>query len=349
MLYIITTTGKCNLKCKYCGGSFPQMFVPYDVKYDIQSLTELINRDREATVVYYGGEPLLNWKFIKELNQRLKVKRIGIQTNGTLVKNLEYDFWKYFDFALLSIDGDEFITDLNRGKGTYKKVIDSAKYLKGFGKELIARMVVTGKSNIYRDVKHILDLYLFDKVHWQLDVVWDERWDLKTFVTENYLPGIEKLMSQFMENARNGRIIKIVPFLGILSSFYFKKFKYFPCGAGKYSITINSDGRILACPIAVSEEWNNIGLVGKGFKPLTMPQECINCEYFNYCGGRCLYSFMERYWGNEGFKEICDITKKTIDIVLSKTMELNELIDKKIISKDQLRYDPLDDSTEVIP
>ncbi|MEM0131837.1 MAG: putative peptide-modifying radical SAM/SPASM domain-containing protein, partial [Saccharolobus sp.] len=38
MLWILMTTGKCNLRCNYCGGSFPRNVVPYEIKYDIYKL-----------------------------------------------------------------------------------------------------------------------------------------------------------------------------------------------------------------------------------------------------------------------------------------------------------------------
>lgn len=349
MLYIITTTGKCNLKCKYCGGSFSEGLVPYSIKYEIKDLVSKINSDKDATVVYYGGEPLLNWKFIREMNEKLNVKRIGIQTNGTLVENFDTEFWEPFSFALLSIDGDENITDRNRGKGVYRKVIGAAEYLKSLNKELIARMAITGDSSIYNDVMHLINLSMFDKIHWQLDVVWDDPWDVVKFANESYLDGVERLMSIFMENARKGKILKIVPFVGILSAFYFKRFDHFPCGAGKYSITVNTDGRVLACPIAVSEDWNYLGKLGSDLRSINVEEDCRSCSYFGYCGGRCLFSYKERYWGEKGFNDICYITKRTINIVLSKTSELNDLINDGILSKELLYYDPTEDSTEVIP
>lgn len=348
MLYIVTTTGKCNLKCKYCGGSFPKEFVPYNIKYDINKLINILNNDPDATVVYYGGEPLLNGNFIRELNSKIKVKRIGIQTNGTLVTNFDEEFWKPFNFALLSIDGIESLTDKNRGKGVYKKVINSAIYLKSLNKELIARMAVTKDSDVFRDVTHLMNTALFDKIHWQLDVIWDEEWDIIEFSEKNYLPGIEKLMDIFMNNLKNGKVIKIIPIIGILSAHYHKKYEYFPCGAGKYSITINPDGRVLSCPIGISEDWNKLGTI-ENFNLFNSTYDCEKCDYFGYCGGRCLYAFKERYWGENGFKNVCDLTKRTINIILSRTPEIDELIKNRIIKKEDLFYDPTKDSTEVIP
>ena len=347
MLYLVTTTGRCNLKCSYCGGSFDEKLVPYSVKYDIENLVKIIEKDENTTVVYYGGEPLLNPSFIVDLNSRIRGRRIGIQTNGTLVKNFPPEFWKDFSFALISIDGISEITEKNRGKGVYSKVIESAKYLKSLGLETIARMTVTEETDIFRDVMHLYNLNLFDRIHWQLDVVWERRWDLKNYAKNTYIPGIEKLMNEFTKNLKIGRIMGIVPFLGILSSYFFKHYNHFPCGAGQRSITVNTDGKILACPIAPEYEWNQLGDLNS-FKKIETPQ-CNNCKYFGYCGGRCLFSYIERYWGEEGFREICDVTMRTIDIVLEKVNLIEDLIGKGVIKKESLKYDPVLDSTEVIP
>ncbi|MEM3067835.1 MAG: TIGR04084 family radical SAM/SPASM domain-containing protein [Thermoplasmata archaeon] len=347
MLYLVTTTGKCNLKCKYCGGSFDERAVPYSIKYDIEKIVKIINNDDEATIVYYGGEPLLNGKFIRDLNSRINAKRIGIQTNGILVKNYDSEFWKKFDFVLLSIDGDKERTDKNRGNGVYEKVISSAKYLKSLNLEIIGRMTITSESDIYNDVMHLVNLKIFDKIHWQLDVVWDNRWDLKNYADKSYLPGIRKLMDEFIYSIKLKKMLKIVPFLGILSAHFFKPFQHFPCGAGKKSITINTDGRVFACPIAPDYDWNNIGTLDK-YKEIEKPK-CDNCKYFRYCGGRCLFSYMEKYWGEDGFDEICYVTKKTIDIVLERVEELESLSEEGIFDLKELYYDPTLDSTEIIP
>jgi Predicted Fe-S oxidoreductases len=82
------TTGKCNLKCDYCGGSFPANVVPYGVKYDINLLKRLVENDKESTIIFYGGEPLLNYKFIMTVLDNVIAKRYGIQTNGIAVRLL---------------------------------------------------------------------------------------------------------------------------------------------------------------------------------------------------------------------------------------------------------------------
>ncbi|MGC8647028.1 MAG: TIGR04084 family radical SAM/SPASM domain-containing protein [Thermoplasmata archaeon] len=350
VLFLITTTGKCNLRCDYCGGSFDPALVPYNVKYDIKKLIEFLNRFEKKTVVFYGGEPLLNFKFIEEFfKYDIGKVRTGIQTNGTLIRNFNEEFWKNFDFALLSIDGNRDITDIHRGSGVYDKVISGAEYLKSMNIETIARMAISHDNDIFRSVNHLINTGLFDKIHWQLDVIWDIPWDVKSWADKSYLPGIDKLLDIFIENIEKNRILKIVPFLGILNSYYFSKFEHVPCGAGKRSFTINSDGRILACPIAVNEHWSILGNLNGLFSEFSEKLECHRCDYFPYCGGRCLYAYKERFWGEEGFRNICYITQKTVDSVLSRADSIKKILERNNMKIEDLKYDPTEDSTEIIP
>jgi putative peptide-modifying radical SAM enzyme len=350
MLWLILTTGKCNLSCDYCGGSFPNEIVPWNVKYNISELKTAIEKDPKATVIFYGGEPLMNYKFIMKVMDNVRAKRWGIQTNGIGIRLLPEKYWKRMNVALLSIDGREEITDKHRGKGIYKVVVKHAKYLKELGVETIARMAVTQDSDIYEEVMHLLSLGVFDKIHWQLNVIWSERWDFEKWAYTSYLPGIRRLMEYFMSELRKGRVVKIVPFLGVLSAHFFKKYRGVACGAGYDSVTVSTDGRVLSCPIAVREKWAELGNL-KSFRLLDepLPEECRNCEYKNYCGGRCLYAIKEKYWGEEGFKAVDEVTKEYLSIVLSHVGEIVELIKEGVIRLSDLYYDPTEDSTEVIP
>jgi len=348
VLYFVFTTGQCNLKCRYCGGSFSRNLVPWKVLYDIKELTNFIEEDPNATIIFYGGEPLLNIQFIKDVIERVPAKRFGIQTNGLLVEKLKPEYWKEMEVVLLSIDGVEKVTDYYRGRGVYRRVLKAAHYLSkiGFEGDLIARMTVSEKSDIYRDVTHLLSLGIFNHVHWQLDVIWSPPWDNFTmWVKYSYLPGILRLTKLWKMSFNEETPLGIAPFLGIA-----KRARYGgptpPCGAGQDAFSILTNGRILACPIAVDVSWAYLGhiktnspqdLVGK----ISIGEPCTSCKYFRYCGGRCLYAYKERYWGESGFKSICNITKRTIDMVLN-------CLDKDT-PNNAFTYPPFNNSIEIIP
>ncbi|MGC9208729.1 MAG: TIGR04084 family radical SAM/SPASM domain-containing protein [Nitrososphaeria archaeon] len=352
MLWLVYTTGECNLKCSYCGGSFSPSVVPWSVSYSVERLKSLIEEDDEAVVIFYGGEPLLNPGFIMKVMDSIRAKRFGVQTNGTLIERLPDEYWQRMGVVLLSMDGIRQVTDKYRGKGVYDKVLNALQRLKGLGlNRVIARMTATSDTDIYRDVTHLLGLG-FDYVHWQLNAVWSRKWDIASWAEKSYLPGIKRLVELFLDEARAGRVLGIVPFLGILSAHFFGGYTGPPCGAGYRSISITTDGRVLACPIAVYEKWAVLGSIDTGFSLMKppFPERCIKCPYLKYCGGRCLYSIIEGadLWG-ESFDVLDDVTRKTIEAVLSAVPKLESLIKSGTLEPRALMYDPVLDSTEVIP
>ncbi|MEM2310158.1 MAG: TIGR04084 family radical SAM/SPASM domain-containing protein [Candidatus Methanomethylicia archaeon] len=356
MLYILHTTGQCNLNCKYCGGSFPQRLVPWRIEYKIEDLQRFIEGDPNPIIAFYGGEPLLNSKFIMKVMDEIPNAKYVIQTNATLIENLKYEYWLKFDAILLSIDGRREITDYYRGKGVYDKVIEAGRKLReiGYKKDLIARMTVTEKSKIYVEVKHLISIGIFDHIHWQLNVIWSRKWRNFRDWSENYLYGVKMLIKEWLKNAEEGRIIGIAPILGILkTALQDLKIESPPCGSGRTSISISSNGKIYACPIAVDSKWAEIGDLWnnnwKNVKRISIGEPCIKCEYYNYCGGRCLYAYMEKLWGERGFKEICNITKKTIREVLKIKDEVLKLADSGKISLYNMIYPKFSNTIEIIP
>ncbi len=351
MLWFLYTTGCCNLKCKYCGGSFPERIIPKIPTYNIQQLLDFLNQYKSKRIFFYGGEPLLNKKFIEKIIFRVNAKRIGLQTNGILLNKIGREMLNKFDVILISIDGREKITDKYRGKGVYKKVIENVKHIrKIFKGEIIARMTVTEDTDIYEDVNHLLKLGLFDKIHWQLNVIWCEKWNVSTWANRSYFKGLKKLLKMFLKALKRGIVLKIVPIMGIINTFIFKPFTHVPCGAGKYSFTIDTNGRILACPIAVYESWAILGDIYKGLNELKdVKKYCFRCSYFKHCGGRCLYAQYENFWGIDGFKEVCKITIKTIKLIEKIIPTVYDCLNKRVVRIKDLYYNPLNDSTEVIP
>jgi len=361
MLWFIHTTSVCNLRCKYCGGSLPASHAPPLPRYSVEELVDFIERNDPSPIVFfYGGEPLLNTRLIEAVMDSLGNKALyGIQTNATLYRRLSEDYWARFTTVLLSIDGRESITDYWRGVGVYERVTEALLYLRGVRarrggpSRIIARMTATHTTNIYIDVMHLLQGLGFDKVHWQLNVVWSREWDLRGWADNSYLPGLVRL-ARWVSKRVEARLEKIVPFHGIVSALYNGGFNWPPCGAGKDAFAINTDGRILACPIAVSEKWATLGSLRQGYRPSSsslLPEECRKCPYFPLCGGRCLYAQLERsYWSPRGLMEIEYVTKKTINIVLRYvTPAVEKSIEEGKLSLRELSYDPLVESTEVVP
>jgi putative peptide-modifying radical SAM enzyme len=355
LLYFILTTGECNLSCRYCGGSFPMDQVPWKINYELKLLKNFIEKDDDATIAFYGGEPLVNSKFVEEVIDKIGAKRFVIQTNGILIDRLREDCWNRMDAILLSIDGTEKTTDYYRGDSVYQSVIKAAKKLKkiGYHGDLIARMAVSEQTDIYNDVMHLVGLGLFDHIHWQLDVGWSDSWiDFEGWVERSYKQGILKLVDKWTSEMSNGNVLGLVPFLGIL-----KRMKEGgvvpPCGSGVESFSIMPDGKIRACPISFDAGWSVIGELDRSMEAtlhkVEIVGECNVCDYLNVCGARCLYFNRERLWGKKGFEAVCELTKFTIDLIESRLESIEKMVRDGKIDFDDLDYPKFNNSTEIIP
>lgn len=151
-LILEVTTG-CNLRCEYCifsgnynvqrrhgksNAEFKDLKKAIDYYYSQLKMNRLFNVNRRPTVAFYGGEPLLNYKAIKQCIDYIKEKYsefdtfFTITTNGTL---LNEDIMKYFIknevWLVFSLDGDKTTHNRNRkrkdGKGSFDEVFANIK------------------------------------------------------------------------------------------------------------------------------------------------------------------------------------------------------------------------------
>lgn len=126
-----------------------------------------------------------------------------------------------------------------------------------------------------------------------------------------------------------------------------------PCGAGVSAYAISTDGRILACPIAVYEKWAEAGHISRDtprtLKKYHLRSPCTECPYLDYCGGRCLYAHIERLWGEEGFKKVCSATIHLINTLKKVCTKIARLIKSKVISLNEIKYPPFNNTVEIIP
>ncbi len=363
MLYFITLTQVCNLKCRYCGNTPDPAIEPIDITYTIKDLKSFLENDPEASIAFYGGEPLVRMDLMKKIMDEIEAKRYIIQTNGLLLKNLETEYLKRFDTILVSIDGREEITDYYRGLGTYRRVIENIKDIRarGFSGDLIARMAVSEKTDILEDVKHLLRIGdpWFDHVHWQLDVMWDsppyQRYRNFDEWLAKYNVGISKLVNYWLESMKKeGKVLGIVPFLGIMKTLLFNEKVELRCGSGINAFTITTSGRLIACPIAPEFEWNHVGDIFRN-KPVDIARKvmveepCTSCEIYDICGGRCLFANKTKLWGEDGFRKVCGTVKHLVNELKKAKSEIQELIRLGIVRKEDFNYPKYNNTTEIIP
>jgi len=128
---LMDPTSACNLSCTGCWAA--QYGGKSNLSYE--TLDSICRQGKELGIYFYifsGGEPLVRKKDIIRLCKEHQDCYFFAFTNGTLVDDeLCEDMLNVGNFALaFSIEGDEAATDMRRGKGTYRKVIEAMERMK---------------------------------------------------------------------------------------------------------------------------------------------------------------------------------------------------------------------------
>ena len=164
-------TDRCNLKCSHCY----QNDYSYSSELSFEELKNIANKINHALTVWKkdgrlaitGGEPFIRkdlFDLLHYLEQQHTIKKIGILTNGTLIKehiNSLKSLTKLY-YIQMSIEGGREKNDEIRGKGVFDKVIESTNLLKK--NDISVRWMVTLHKRNVDDVPYIIDLALENNV-----------------------------------------------------------------------------------------------------------------------------------------------------------------------------------------
>jgi uncharacterized protein len=374
MNFYVTLTTKCNLKCSYCYGKSCEDFgsdfhglsidysVPSSISYQTAQLQSFLKRDSAPVVIFYGGEPLLRLDKIREIMDANPAARFVVQTNGLLLDQLEPQYLRRFESLFVSLDGNEALTDLYRGRGTYSKVASNLRRIRddGFDGEIVARMTVEEATEIDAQVLALINSSHLpvSSVHWQLDALfWQNDYPKRPFaewVIENYNPRLRRLVRTWVDHMNtHGEVWRLYPFVGIMESMLSGKPTHLRCGAGWCVFNIQTDGNITPCPVMAGMKDFYLGNINettpKTLKDSAFVSEpCTSCQIFKICGGRCLYANVTKLWGNEGFKHVCKTVVNMVNALNEVKTEVESLIENGAIQRSDFVY-PQYNGCEVIP
>lgn len=128
---IASITSRCNLQCIGCYSRANDNDPSSQLSAD--EWEEIFQQAKDlgiSFIVLAGGEPLLRKDVILKARKFPEIL-FPIFTNGTM---LDDDYLKLFDenrnlVPVISIEGDESLTDLRRGEGVYKKLVDGMELM----------------------------------------------------------------------------------------------------------------------------------------------------------------------------------------------------------------------------
>ena len=132
---IASITSSCNLHCTGCYSRANDACSDDDPQNQLtgDEWENIFNQARDmgiSFIVLAGGEPLLREDVILKASEFPEIL-FPIFTNGTVLNN---DYFDLFDknrnlIPILSIEGDEDVTDARRGEGVYSQLINSMELM----------------------------------------------------------------------------------------------------------------------------------------------------------------------------------------------------------------------------
>jgi uncharacterized protein len=324
LLYLLLSND-CNLRCRYCtiesAARKPQHFA-YDsmsgemAQRGIDLFLQVLHKDaKEPQVIYYGGEPLLNWKaFHESLSYIRKQEEKGlfngekvqasVVCNGTLVtEEIAQEMRELLLSASISLDGLRHHHDKMRifrdGRGSWE---DSLR-----GYFLIKRnrggcgiSCTLGPHNI-KDIEEIAEFFA---AHLECRALGFNI--MKGLPRDNPLEvSVKKVTQQII------RAYEIFRKYGVYEDRIMRKINAFvyeapwlhDCGGYGGQIALCADGAIGPCHIAADDHrffWGHIdepgmkdrileGKLTRDFfqrSPVKM-EACFDCVGLGLCGGGC--------------------------------------------------------------
>lgn len=337
-------TERCNLNCSYC-------YLPETMRHDgrlmpvskvltaLQTLKQYFQDTLPAgfkpQIVFHGAEPTLNWDALLAAFDRYGDDfRFGIQTNGTVLENAQYDVLMERGVAIgLSLDCalDEIVTRTRKtwdGHSIYAKVVAAMEKLHGYPNYSVICTVTR------ENLKHLISTVEFFHQHGvetcMLNPVRCTRQgarDIKPSdedVSRYYLAALQHTEELFKET--NRRLV-VANFANILIAILAPQARRLmcdisPCGGGRCFFAVSANGDAFPCSEFLGLPAFNGGnlfhdeidsiLKSPAFAQVTKRKvedidPCYRCAVRPFCGSPCPAEAYEMNGGMDRPGAFCEL------------------------------------------
>lgn len=304
-------TENCNLRCDYCfvHGRRRKRMRPDVATKAIDFLIKESRGVTDLTVLFFGGEPLLELSLIEEITHYAEEKaeasgkriHFDVTTNGTLFNEKILEFFRAHNIKyLLSVDGGQEDHDRHRkrpdGRGSFALIAEMLPMIKSYQPWLGTKMTVhpSAVANVTTNVEYLYSLginqFLVSPAH---SVPWSDT-AIATF--EEELGKLGRLYTQMQADNE--------PFRMTLFEMECKNKEHlWGCGAGRGRLCVSTGGELFGCSKLLSIKSTDEGLlplgdVSEGFTDLTVRRhltdptpvyrsKCTSCGFRTVCAGGC--------------------------------------------------------------
>jgi uncharacterized protein len=262
-------TERCNLDCAYC-------YLPENMRENGQHMPtaqllaslETLKEYFQATlpagvrpqVVFHGAEPTLNWDaMLVAFEQYGDDFRFGIQSNGTVLSEAQYDVLMERGIAVgLSLDSslDEIVTRTRKtwdGHSIYSKVLSAMDHLRGYPNYSIICTIT--RENLSQLVPTVDFFHQRGVTTCMLNPVRCTRQgarDIKPMdehISSHYLAALDRTEELYRNT---GRKLVVANFANILIAILAPQARRLmcdisPCGGGRCFFAVSATGDVFPC------------------------------------------------------------------------------------------------------
>ena len=318
---VLEVAQDCNLRCTYCYadagtyGAAPCLLAPETARSAVRYLLDNSGDREQVTLIFFGGEPLLNMPAVKAATSEAvayggeigKQVRLSLTTNGTLLDPDIVSFLHAHRVSVaVSMDGPRHVHDRNRpdeqGNGSYDEIVSRLGPLLAESPVPVAARVTLAPDQWYRVVEvfeHLVGLG-FHEVG--ISPVSPVSKSLLPSADQEaaLLDGFGVLARRFVAAARQGVVVPFANILDLLGRLHLGQVKPVSCGAGFGYMAVDAMGRFFPCHRLAGETGFCVGSLQNGIDTDSVSscldalndgreQSCSRCWARTLCAGGCHY------------------------------------------------------------
>lgn len=318
---VLEVAQDCNLRCSYCYaeagnyGAVPCLMDSDTARLAVRYLLEHSAGREDVTLIFFGGEPLLNMQAVKAATEEAltlgpgmgKKIHFSLTTNGTLLNPEIVEFLHKNRIAVaVSMDGPAHIHDRNRpdakGRGSYAEVVSRLGILLADTPVPVAARV-TLVPDQWRHAEAVFD-HLAGLGFHEIGIA------PASPVTKALLPSAAEegsllenfalLARRFLDAASRGMVLPFSNLLDLLGRLHLGQTRTLSCGAGFGYLAADAKGRLFPCHRLAGEPEFCVGSLGGGRDRArnmscldslngSRKESCSRCWARTLCAGGCHY------------------------------------------------------------
>jgi uncharacterized protein len=315
----IFLTEECNFTCQYCyvrhniSKSTGSVSMTSEIAEQVVSFISTLAASFHIPalyVIFYGGEPLLNWENLQRIVWGLDRNdclakcnfHFRIITNGSLLNDNHMTFFEEYGIVpTISLDGTDDMNHIQRARPSrFRNAEQRALDLlasKGIPYELSVTVSRGNVANLPEHLKNILQKFSPCSVRINVPEAYrgfdrNDFLDLSADLSKVWIAAFKVLQECGVPRSNYG-----------IDSFLLKNPQYFPCSGAKRRLAISPRGEISSCESFLTQRTHLLGTVWDHPSSLSSSErekwlsrsafnmpECQDCIALGICAGGCAYN-----------------------------------------------------------